>query len=77
MLALAWLIVVVVSVYLIFNPYLAWKWRTDEELWRTREHSYGWPFYSRIQTDPMLKRKCLSNPVCKAERLVGNTIYIE
>lgn len=75
-------IAIILSLYWIWNPYLGWTWRSNEELWRTRERSYGWPFYWKMQpgNDPEAKRayySCLTNPVCKTERLVGNVIYIE
>ncbi len=75
-------IIILITVFYIFNPYVAWCWRSNEELWRTRERSFGWPFYWRMQpgNDPESQKKyfsCLKNPVCKVERLVNNVIYVE
>lgn len=73
-------ILIILVVVWIFNPYVGWKWRTNEELWKTREASFGWPFYWKMQNDPEAKRKnysCLTNSPCKVERVVKNIIYIE
>lgn len=73
-------LIVVIGIYYIFNPYLAGKWRTNEELWKTREQSHGWPFYSQLLNDPQFRKtntSCLTNTPCKVERRVGNIIYIE
>ena len=75
-------VAILISLFLVFNPYMAWIWRTDDELWRTREESYGWPFYWKMQpgNDPEAKRKyysCLTNPTCKVQRRVKNVIYVE
>ena len=45
MLNLLTILMLVVGVVWIFNPYLAHRWRSTKERWTTRQRSHGYPFY--------------------------------
>ena len=68
-----------VGIFLLFNPYKALRWRTDEERWSTRERSYGHPFYMRMRFDPeeIKNHAKLYNRPYKMERTVKNVMYVE
>ncbi len=68
------IIIIVLTVVLLFEPY-----RTDEERWTTRERSYGYPFYWRMQYDEseLKNHSKLYNRPYKIERTVKNVIYVE
>jgi hypothetical protein len=70
------LVIMIIISALVFNPYVAWKqqWqRTSDAAWRTRERSYGWPFYAKRSP----KWRCSTNPQFRQQRLVKNVIYVE
>jgi len=71
------LIIVVITIYFIFNPYLAWIWRSDKELWQTREESYGWPYYCTMERNSECIRNFLTATPIKQEVLHDNIIYVE
>ena len=72
-------IFITIGLFLIFNPYRALRWRTNDERWTTRERSYGHPFYMRMRFDPEETKNHvkLYNTPYKIERSVKNVIYVE
>lgn len=79
MLSISVLVIVVIIIW-IFNPYMSYIWRSACERWHTRERSYGHPFYSMIK-----ERRCIPQPLlnelynrtCKKTCYKKNVIYIE
>ena len=43
-----------VGLYYVFNPYMWFSPRSNEELWKTRERSYGHPYYWKMRYDPKM-----------------------
>lgn len=72
-------LILTIGLVLIFNPYRALRWRTDEERWTARERSHGHPFYMRMRFDPheTKNHSKLYNTPYKVERAVKNVIYVE
>lgn len=44
--------ILVGTMYAIYNPYLAFKPKSIEEQWTTREQSYGHPYYWKMRYCP-------------------------
>lgn len=74
-LPVALIVVIVFTVVWIWNPGWVWLWRTNDELWKTREKSFGWPFYNKHDQFPLDFTG--TTPVCKTERTIDNIIMIE
>lgn len=70
-------LVVIAITCLVFNPYMAYKPKTEEELWKTNELSYGHPFYWKMRYDKCEKKEDVTNRHSKCRVYTKNIMYIE
>ena len=73
-------IIIVISLFTIFNPYMAFTPRSACERWQTRERSYGHPFYWKMKNLPEFHNRHLLqvyNKPLKMRRYPRTTMYVE
>lgn len=69
----------IAGVYMIFNPYLSFKPKTEIERWTTRERSYGHPYYFKLRYSPdqYIHHSDVYNRPSKQRCYPRTTMYLE
>jgi hypothetical protein len=58
--------VVGIVVAWLFNPFMAYKNRSEKDLWKTNEKSHGWPHYFKmIHGNHQESENCDAEESCK------------
>ena len=73
------IILVVIIVAYLFNPYMSFIPKTEDELWKTRELSHGGPYYWKMQYCPKMnvRHPEVYNRPFKVRYYNRNVMYIQ